>query len=119
MRISINDLPEKYRAQAERQLASTDSPASKIADLESPVGNEPLAKKKPAGFGGQVSLVVFEKRHRLADPDGASLKYVLDSIVDAKILPDDNAVIIKKIEKEQVKVPKDVPEETVIEIWRT
>ena len=118
MRININDLPPKYRKQALRQIASTGSIPGKATHMEQAVSNAPLGQKKTQGFDGQVDVYFFEKRHRLADPDGACIKYALDSLVSCKILRDDSAKEIGKTPKEQVKVGGDEPEETIIEIWR-
>ncbi len=60
-----------------------------------------------------VILSITHYRKRLADPDGLCSKWVIDGIVKAGILPDDNASIIKEIRQKQVKSSK---ERTIIEI---
>jgi Holliday junction resolvase RusA-like endonuclease len=56
---------------------------------------------------------VHSKRKRLADPDGLSIKAVLDGLTKAGVFADDNAKRIKEVRftQEQSSV-----EETIIEI---
>lgn len=67
-----------------------------FSNLESNSCNEPLAEKKAARFNGQVGVSFHSVRNRLTDSDGACSKYVLDAIVSARILQDDNPKIIPK-----------------------
>ncbi len=60
-----------------------------------------------------VVLTITHYRKRFADPDGLCSKWVIDAIVKAGILPDDNAGIIREIRQRQVKSDM---ERTVIEI---
>jgi hypothetical protein len=117
--ININDLPERYQKQIQRQFIIPHGIPGKIAYLEPNPGNALLAKEKTARFNGQVDISFLEKRHRLADPDGSSIKYVLDSLVSCGVLQGDSAKEIRKVNKEQVKIDKNEHEETVIEIWET
>jgi hypothetical protein len=87
------------------------------SNVEPNTGNALLATKKTTGFSGQVDISFIEKRHRLADPDGSSIKYVLDSLVSCGVLQGDSAKEIRKVNKEQIKIGKDEHEETIIEIW--
>jgi len=115
--ISIHDLPERYREQARRALANNKIPRT-TANMEPDINHAPLPKKKAQGFDGQVDVSFSEKRHRLADPDGACVKYIIDSLVTCEVLRDDSAKEVGKVAKEQVKINKDEQEETIIEIWR-
>lgn len=117
--IPIDDLPERYQQQVKQQLV-----VGKImfpgqaSYVESDTGNASLGSKETPRLDGQVDITFREKRHRLADPDGACVKYVLDGLVSAGVLQDDSAKEIGKVNKEQAKVGKDEREETVIEIRR-
>jgi hypothetical protein len=115
--ISINDLPERYQDQVQQQLVvgkiNFSSPAP---HLEPGAGDALLATQKAPRPDGQVNITFLEKRHRLADPDGACVKYVLDGIVSAGVLRGDSAKEIGKVNKEQSQVTKDEREETIIEI---
>ena len=115
--MKIDDLPIRYQQQAREALAGRKIP-SKAAHLEPHTGNQPLAAQKAQGFDGQVDIHFREKRHRLADPDGACTKYCTDGLVSAGILRDDSTKEIGQVSKEQIKIGKDDQEETVIEIRR-
>ncbi len=64
----------------------------------------------------RVNVHVHSKRHRLADPDGLSVKWVLDAIAARGILPDDSAKEIKAVTFSQEKIAQSEPEITVVEI---
>jgi len=49
-------------------------------------------------------IKVHSKRTRLADPDGVSVKAVLDGIAKTDILEDDNAKCVKEISYTQEKI---------------
>jgi len=117
--VKIDDLPERYQRQVQQQLVVGKISFSRPAPhLEPDTGNALLATQETTRPDGQVSVTFLEKRHRLADPDGACVKYVLDGLVSAGVLQDDSAKEIGKVNKEQVQVTKDEREETVIEIWQ-
>jgi hypothetical protein len=112
-RIKFNELSERYQRQVVAQIGVS-RPAP---DLEPAPGHAPLAKKAPARFDGPVVIRVVEKRHRLPDRDGSSFKYLLDAIVSAGVLPDDDRKIVKEIERIEVQVARDEAEETIVEIY--
>ena len=116
--ITLDQLPEKYRRQAERQLAGKNSLSSTTSDVEQNTSHALLAKKEIKGFDGQVDVRFIERRHRLADPDGASVKYCLDALVSCGVLRGDGSEEIRSVGKEQVKISKSQPEETIIEILK-
>ena len=60
------------------------------------------------------SVHVHSKRKRLADPDGVSVKAVLDGLRKAGIFVDDSAKYIKEVSYSQAKCEKAEDEETVI-----
>jgi hypothetical protein len=86
------------------------------ADLELSLGDGALAAEEVPRFTAQVDIFVTHRRHRLADPQGASTKAVIDAIVRAGVLADDNAGQIREIRDRQEKIPKEQAEETEIEI---
>ena len=65
----------------------------------------------------KCSLHVHHRRHRLADPDGISIKAAIDGLVLAGILPDDSSKFISEITQSQEVVKGN--EETIIEIRDT
>lgn len=112
-RINVNDLPERYK----RQIAIQSYVSRPVTDLEPPIKPAPLATKEGKGYDGPVVIVVLERRHRLPDRDGSSFKYLLDAIVSAGLLQDDNRKIVQDIKRIEVQVSKDEPEETIVEIY--
>lgn len=88
--------------------------ANKTSHMESAPGNESLATEEGKRFAKGCRIHVHSKTHRLADPDGRSVKAVIDGLVEAGILPDDNAKIIHQITQSQ-EITKG-EEETIIDI---
>ena len=64
------------------------------------------------------SVHVHSKRKRLADPDGVSVKALLDGLRKAGIFVDDSAKYIKEVSYSQAKCKAAEDEETVIVITR-
>jgi len=64
----------------------------------------------------KVSIHIHSRRKRLVDPDGLSGKALIDGLVHADILPDDNAGIISSVTFSQEKIRKGEEEETIITI---
>lgn len=62
-----------------------------------------------------VRVTVRSFRTRKCDPDNIVVKGVLDGLVAAGVIPDDDAEVVKGLTVEQVKVPKG-EERTVIEV---
>ena len=101
----------------ETQERIKDLLAIQVANVEQSSSNEQVAKKETPRFDRPVSLTLFSKRYRLTDSDGACAKYVIDSIVSAKVLVDDNVSCIPEAPKRiQEKISKDQQEETIITI---
>ena len=117
--ITINDLPERYRLQAERQLTTPHRLAVPAPNVEPPAGVQPVAKTRYPKVDTPCRISVLCRRHRLADPDGISVKAILDSIVDAGILADDSAKeIVESPTVKQIKIPLNESEETIVEIFK-
>lgn len=112
-----SDISDTVRRQLQR-IAGENPVPGQAANVEPHHRNALLGPKKAEGYHGPVIIVITEKRHKLTDYNGGSEKYVVDAIVTAKVLQDDCLAIVKKIIKEQVKIPNDEAEETVIEIWK-
>lgn len=83
------------------------------ADMEPDSGNAAHATHSTPRISAPCSVVVTHVRSRLADPDGLSVKAVLDGIVQAGILANDSAKQITEIRNRQVKGD---PEITIIEL---
>lgn len=116
-RISLSDLPERYRKQAQEQIASKARTSVHSADSQ-PV--EPLAlgaKEAGPAIRTKVRVVVHSRPTRLHDTDGISIKAVLDGLVRGGVLPDDTAESVSEVTfTAPVKAEKG-KEETVIELW--
>ena len=85
-------------------------------DLEQNSSHEPLAEKETKGLDSRVNITVTSYRKRIHDPDGISVKAVLDGIVRAGLLPDDSTKEVKSVKFESVICKKDEAEKTVINI---
>ena len=81
--------------------------------MEPTICNAPLPTSKSPKLDKKASIHVHSKRRRLADPDGISAKAIVDGLVIAGILEDDNARFVEKISftQEQCKTA-----ETIIDI---
>lgn len=67
-------------------------------------------------FDSPVCISVYHYRHRLCDPDGASVKAAIDGIVHTGVLRDDSCKEIQEIRHKQIKIPKSEKEKTVFRI---
>jgi len=85
-----------------------------LAYMEQNPGNEPLAAQKAKRFNGRVNISVTSYIHRDRDPDGTSLKYLIDSLVTNSILANDTAKDIGEITQRQEKVRNKDEERTEI-----
>jgi len=56
-----------------------------------------MEKKKDKGLDSRVNITVTSYRKRKHDPDGISVKAVLDGIVRAGLLPDDSCHEVESI----------------------
>jgi len=116
--ISINDLPERYRRQAERQLTTPDRPTIPATNLERAPDCAPVAPPRHPKVDTPCRLRLLCHRHRLADTDGISAKALIDGLIIARILADDTTKqIIESPVIAQIKVGRAEPEQTIVEIW--
>lgn len=83
------------------------------ANMEQDTGNAPVAKENAAGFNSLVNITVTSYRKCKHDPDGISVKAVLDGIIRAGILADDSTEQVKSIKFESIKSKE---EKTIITI---
>lgn len=81
--------------------------------MESNISNAPVAKEKTKGPDTRVNIRVTSYRKRKHDPDGISVKAVLDGLVRRGILPDDSTAEINEITFKSI-LSKE--EKTIIEI---
>ena len=87
--------------------------AISVADMESDFSNAALPAHETPAFNTPVRIRVISYRKLKHDPDGVSVKAVLDGLVHAGVLPDDSSKQVKEITFESRK-SKD--ERTIIEI---
>lgn len=116
--MKLEDLPEKYRIEAMRQFIVQRRPAVSAPDLERPACRQPVAPPNHPQVASPCRIRVLCKRHRLADPDGISVKAVLDGLVLAGILGGDSTKeIVESPVVRQVKIAQTEPEITILEIF--
>ena len=114
-RPNVADLLARGSAAFRRLNAGGDLPRPAAANLEPhSVHVAPGAPGRKAA-GPRVRLTVRSYRARLCDPDGISVKAAIDGLVQAGVIPDDNAEVVKGLTIEQVKVRRG-EERTVIEV---
>ena len=92
---------------------SNNNSAISSTNVEPDIGNEPVGEKEAPGFDSLVNIRVISYRKYKHDPDGISVKAVLDGLVRKGILADDSTEQIKCIAFESIKSKQ---EKTVIEI---
>ena len=100
----------------EQAPQGNDHDADTDADLESNTGDEAQGPDEIKAFTQAVRLDFVHYRYKLADPDGLSVKAVIDGIVEAGLLRDDSAKEIDSISHKQVKISRKEEERTVLTI---
>jgi len=85
-------------------------------NMESNIGDEPLAEEKTAGLDTRVNIIVTSYRKRNHDPDGISAKAVIDGLVRFGLLPDDSAKEVRKVTFQSHVCKKGEEEKTIIEL---
>jgi len=90
-----------------------DRAAIPSTDLEQNLGYVSLGEKTTPRFTAPVTIRVISYRKSNHDPDGISVKAVLDGIVRAGILTDDSSKYVKQVTMESRKAKI---EKTIIEI---
>ena len=109
MRWKLNDLPPELRRQVEDKLNERSVPNSStisIDHLEHPLGIALEATQQGCVLDprSRYKVRATQYRRRLIDPDGGSIKAVLDALVVADVIKDDSAAYIESVEIRQVKV---------------
>ena len=87
--------------------------ALSATDIEPNTCHESVAKKKATGFNSLVNISITSYRKRKHDPDGISVKAVLDGIIRRGILTDDSTEQVKSVTFESVQSKE---EKTIIVI---
>ena len=82
--------------------------------MEPTTSHVAVAKKGCERLHKKCSIRVLSRTHRLADPDGRSVKAAVDGLREAGILEDDSAEFITQISQAQEVTKGD--EETVIDV---
>lgn len=93
--ITIEDLPEKFRAQVRAQLGNR--VAVSATHVEPPACHASVGKKETPRFAGLVRIVVGTITKRPRDADGTSAKYIVDSLVSAGILAGDSSKEVSEV----------------------
>lgn len=96
--------------------ANKDCSAVSSANMEQNISNESLAEKETQGLDSRFNIVITSYRKRKHDPDGISVKAVLDGLVRRGILTDDSTSEINKITFTSKICRKGEKEQTVIEL---
>lgn len=94
-------------------LAGDRVPRAAAADVEPDTEHGPRGAHGDEAAYPRVRLTVRSYRARLADPDGISVKAAIDGLVEAGVIPDDNAVVVVGLTIEQEKCTR-ADERTVI-----
>ena len=116
--MKLEDLPARYRRQAERQLAVPRRHAIPAPDLERAPVRPPVEAPRHPTVDTPCCIRLLCHRHRLADPDGISAKALIDGLVRAGILAGDSTKeIVESPVITQIKVGRDNPETTTLEIF--
>lgn len=92
---------------------NSNCPPLPFADMEPDTGNASLGAEETSGPDTRVNIRVISYRKLRHDPDGISVKAVLDGLVRRGIFTDDSTEQIKSITFESKKSKE---EKTIIEI---
>ena len=109
---------DEYREYIRTGKEPNHSVSSKATNNESITGNDMERADGIERFNRPVSVIIESRRHRLTDPWGCVEKYIIDSIVDRKILQDDSCKEIceEKSYHFQTKIPRSEEEKTIVKI---
>lgn len=103
-----------YCPASNRKAKHANNLTDKTSYLEPVVSNGVLAAQTDTRPHKKYNIHVHHRTNRLADPDGRSIKAAIDGIVEAGLLPEDNASVIGEITQSQEKIIGE--EETIITI---
>jgi hypothetical protein len=107
-------LPPLSASTLRRNPALAGHDTGPAADVElDPLGPAPEALGLQARFA-RASVCVHSFRHRLADADGVSAKWAVDSLVKAGLLPDDGPRFVTEVRFRQTQIPRSEDERTEI-----
>ena len=84
--------------------------------MEQNISNASLVTEKTSGLDSRFNITVTSYRKRTHDPDGVSVKAVLDGLVQRRILPDDSTKYVKQVTFKSIICKKGEEEKTIIEI---
>ena len=83
-------------------------------NLESSSGDESLGEKENPRPHQRCRIHVHSRTNQLSDPDGRSVKALIDGIVEAGILRSDDAECVSEVSQSQEKVKGE--EQTIVDI---
>jgi len=77
------------------------------------VATKKASKRRGSSDGRTCRIHIHSMRRHLADPDGISVKAVIDGLCHVGLLEDDNALIVTEVSQSQERAKAD---ETIIDI---
>lgn len=95
-------------------MNDSDRPTVSAADLEPGSSHAPLGAEEAAGLDTRVHIRVISYRRRNHDPDGVSVKAVLDGLIRRGLLPNDSAKYVREVTFQSVVGPGEERTEIVI-----
>lgn len=95
----------------------TDRAALPVAALESYPCHGAIRAQTLTSLDTRVIVAVTSHRHGKHDPDGISIKAILDGLIKCGILRDDSTIEIQKICLRSKKAESKADERTTIEIY--
>lgn len=112
----LTDEQAHQREETAQAQISDDRDPNPDANMEPDIGYETKRSDEIEAFTETVCLDFVHYRHRLADPDGLSVKAVIDGIVEAGLLRNDTCKEIEAISHRQIKIPRAEEERTLLTI---
>jgi Holliday junction resolvase RusA-like endonuclease len=82
--------------------------------MEQDSSNESVGTEKTEGLDTRVNITVISYRKRRHDPDGVSVKAVLDGLIQRGILEDDSTDQVKEVTFKSCIIGKDEDEKTEV-----
>jgi len=119
MRIRFEECPPALKERiidAIRKQDAGDRVAVSSGNMEPPSRNAPLGEEKVARLRPPVSIHLHSYRKRLCDADGASGKAVIDGLVLAGVIPNDDPANVKEVTFSQEKGKEEKTIVTIKEI---
>ena len=88
-----------------------------VTPMESNFSDAPMGARKTEKVDSRLIIAITSYRWGKHDPDGVSIKAVLDGLIRARLLRDDSTEYIQKICYRSIKTKKKSEEKTIIDIY--